>query len=991
MKVLLIEDSPNFAFLVEAMLRSPDQDNVSFTWADNLAKGTYELQQVPVDVILLDLSLPDSDGLATLTTLITKSGATPIIVLTGCDNEQLAIEAMRLGAQDYLLKSEIDKRGLLRALRYAIERRSTEEKYRELVESVDAIVWEADPVTWRFTFVSKAAEKILGYPIEHWLQASDFWVNLIHHDDRSRAVEYCQRQVEKGDDHEFEYRVVALDGRIVWLRDLVRIIKNESGRPMFLRGVMIDISQAKCAAAELQKHHDDIHNLQEVSQIILETPDPNTAIEKALEKCVAILDFDLGDVLLTTSAGELITVLAACGFRDPANCRRTPRPQSSMNRRTQLMQSEVVGDLQGIDRFRSLKKEGAETALIVPLRAGDESLGLLQLASRCSKQVPARDLALAETIGRQIGVAIQKMKLTEALQTSLQRMSALYQSNVAITSNLDLQVTLQIILEKLAVIQFPGTAITIQLIDGDRGLLEYFVHRNLDEKAWSRTFGSHRNFSTGGLWQHTIECKTPVVIQDLRTDPRVRHREFFQSQGMRSYLGVPIRIHEQPVGIVGIYTFKPYEFSVEELRAITSMAAHAAVAIHNARLYGKVEKQSRELAALFEVTNAATQSLEMDRVLEEVIRRINEIFLFDATRFFLFDDQQEWLHCRATHQVNSRFLTRTPSFKKGQGITGRVGATGVAIIFADTQANPQYQLLSQAKKAGQRFVAGFPVKYGSETLGVIMCIGEQPRRLTNHETDLVTSLSSQIAIAIANARLYEQTKSQAEQLRNLAAHLDSVLEQERTRISRELHDELGQALTGLKFDVAWINGKLPDSQAPLAGRLATMSKSLDDTIQAIRKISTRLRPDILDKLGLRAAIEWQLQEFRQRTGIHYQFHCEPIEIRLSEQHSTALFRILQEALINAARHSHASRVRIALEVENQLVSLRVDDDGDGIEMNKIFDGQSLGILGMRERAASLGGKTTIQRNQAHGTAVIARLPIEQPTETIRSAPRSEEL
>jgi signal transduction histidine kinase len=170
-----------------------------------------------------------------------------------------------------------------------------------------------------------------------------------------------------------------------------------------------------------------------------------------------------------------------------------------------------------------------------------------------------------------------------------------------------------------------------------------------------------------------------------------------------------------------------------------------------------------------------------------------------------------------------------------------------------------------------------------------------------------------------------------------------------------------------------------------------MSESLDNTIDAIRKISTRLRPDILDKLGLSAAIEWQLQEFRQRTGIKYHFASYPTDIRLQEQPSTALFRIFQEALTNVARHSQASRVRITLEIENAEVFLRVDDDGGGIEEGKIFDGQSLGLLGMRERAASLGGNITIQRNDDQGTTVTAHLPIEYMKEAMEFSPRNEEL
>jgi signal transduction histidine kinase len=188
-----------------------------------------------------------------------------------------------------------------------------------------------------------------------------------------------------------------------------------------------------------------------------------------------------------------------------------------------------------------------------------------------------------------------------------------------------------------------------------------------------------------------------------------------------------------------------------------------------------------------------------------------------------------------------------------------------------------------------------------------------------------------------------------------------------------------------------VNSKLSKEQPLISERLAAMSELLDSTIHGIRKISTRLRPDILDRLGLAAAIEWQLQEFRKRTGINYHFACYPIDIRLNEQRSTVLFRILQEALTNVARHSQASRVSIALELQNTGVFLRVDDDGGGIEEDKIFDAQSLGLLGMRERAVSLGGNVTVERNYSRGTTVTAHLPIDYMNETINSWPRREEL
>jgi hypothetical protein len=315
-----------------------------------------------------------------------------------------------------------------------------------------------------------------------------------------------------------------------WLHVRVQIVKDETGRPIILRGVMIDITQSKNTAAELQKHHQEIQSLQEISQIILEATEPNAGIQKALERCVTVGGFDFGDILLTTPEGEFVSVVAAYGFSDPANLQRTRRRRASTHRREHLQQSSIIHNMQVADRFRSLKPEGAETAVIVPLRAGDHSLGLLQLVSRRAKVVRPYELALAEAMGRQIGIAIQKAKLTDDLQINLRRVNTLYECNVALNSTLDVRAVLEILLDKMDFFPSRNAVITIQLIDSETGRLEYFANRNLDEQAWIREFGGDRNISAAGLTKYTIESSVPVVIQDLCSDRRVRHPSFFAAR-----------------------------------------------------------------------------------------------------------------------------------------------------------------------------------------------------------------------------------------------------------------------------------------------------------------------------------------------------------------------------------------------------------------------------------------------------------------------------
>jgi PAS domain S-box-containing protein len=218
------------------------------------------------------------------------------------------------------------------------------------------------------------------------------------------------------------------------------------------------------------------------------------------------------------------------------------------------------------------------------------------------------------------------------------------------------------------------------------------------------------------------------------------------------------------------------------------------------------------------------------------------------------------------------------------------------------------------------------------------------------------------------------------QLAALAVRLESIREEERGRIALEVHDVLGQALTGLKLDVSWIYKQILVSRgliepSPVLSRLATSLELVDATIQSVREIATTLRPSVLDQLGLEAAIEWQAQEFHHRTGIACATSISPDQIDVDAEQSTALFRILQEILTNVVRHAHATEVDIRLEETPEHVIMQVRDNGKGITAVEQSGPQAFGLLGMRLRAQQQGGTFDIHGTSGSGTTVTVRVPL----------------
>ncbi len=224
-------------------------------------------------------------------------------------------------------------------------------------------------------------------------------------------------------------------------------------------------------------------------------------------------------------------------------------------------------------------------------------------------------------------------------------------------------------------------------------------------------------------------------------------------------------------------------------------------------------------------------------------------------------------------------------------------------------------------------------------------------------------------------RVEDELRSSREELRILSAHIQSAREEERGHIAREIHDELGQILSRLKLDLSWLKKRLSEGPRQLIEKTEKMSGLVDTTIRTVQRISSELRPGVLDYLGLPAAIEWQVKEFKEQTGTE----CSAVishEVAVEDQGiSIAVFRIFQETLTNVMRHSKATRVDVVLAKEDNCLLLEVRDNGTGIDDEKVSSHESFGLMGMRERARFLGGEVTIGGIPGKGTTVKLSIPL----------------
>src|ERR1043166_1243295 len=405
-----------------------------------------------------------------------------------------------------------------------------------------------------------------------------------------------------------------------------------------------------------------------------------------------------------------------------------------------------------------------------------------------------------------------------------------------------------------------------------------------------------------------------------------------------SMLFAPIRNGARVSGIVAVHSYKEDAYGEDDLALLQLLGDHCA---------------------------GALERLRAEEALRESQERFHTFMDYTPVVAFMKNEAGQYLYgnpawARQFNKQAADLLGKTDFDLRPEPIARQLRESDAAVLAAGKPL--EFIKLIPTQSGGERWwmVLKFPIQNSGFRLlgGLAMDVTER------------------------HAAEEELNRSRA-QLRSLAAHLESVREEERTRLAREIHDELGQLLTGFKMDLSWMDKRLEAmSDAALRRRLTEKTKSMsamvDDMVDSVRRISAELRPGALDDLGLVAAMDWQLREVEKRVGFQAYFESDVDPSQLPAEICTAVFRIFQEALTNIARHASATQVNVSLEIRGQELWLCILDNGRGITPEQIIGPKSLGLAGMRERATVLGGEFKVERAPGKGTLVSVRIPLCPP-------------
>lgn len=399
-----------------------------------------------------------------------------------------------------------------------------------------------------------------------------------------------------------------------------------------------------------------------------------------------------------------------------------------------------------------------------------------------------------------------------------------------------------------------------------------------------------------------------------------------------------------------------------------------------------LKRTADRLSALLAIAQTLVDTLDLDTLLNQLLRHLTGVIAVNnRSAIFIYDPQAKVLVPRACIPADSENYRRI-RLLPGESISGKVFQSGRSVLLRNQQEidtlrgelQPENERLL-AKTGSGHFVCSticVPLRTRSGEIIGTMTLGSTHGTFTEEDLSLLEGVAAQAAMAIQNAALFDEVHAGRERLQVLSRQLIATQETERRHLARELHDEIGQALTGIKLHLKALQH--PDQVQVRSSLVQETIAVVDQTVNQVRNLALDLRPSMLDDIGLVAALRWCLDRQAQRAGFGTHFHAEPSDVTTSSEIATACFRVAPESLTNVARHARAKNVRVELRQSDSELELIVSDDGIGFDVSasriRAIGGASIGLLGMTERVQLVGGQIEITSEPSKGTTIHARFP-----------------
>lgn len=877
---------------------------------------------------------------------------------------------------------------------------------------------------WTFEFASDGCFNLTGYKPEDLIQSRAIsYGQLIHPEDRDQVWDDVQAALEKKRPFELTYRIATATGAQKWVWERGIGVFSPEEPLEALEGFITDITKRKEAEESLERHAREIEALYDISQTVINSIELKDIADGILGKVLEIGRFDIGVIRLLEPSNKSLLPIASRGYRHPEKIRAMQMGQKGPTRgasQAQVLASRgafVCENVLSSEGFRTFKKEGVESLIVVPAQTGDEVLGTIQVGSRTPRKFQPEEIRLLKAIGNQLGVGAQKSRFHEATQKNQERLRALHEIDKAITSTLDLRIILDILLEKIDLF-LPYGAATVRLVDKKSGLLEPVACRNVDEKAWK----DGRWTGGRGLASVVFKNNAPVIVKNVQNDPRVQDMDFHRKHQLTSYLGVPLIVKDEPLGVLNFYTKKEHEFSQEQVELLATLAGQAAVAIYNARLYEEtkmsqrtleltnqqLQKSLRELSGLYAALTPLTPTESVNQMMNSIVERLMETTGADAALVRLQDAATESLSCVAHRGFPERYfaINGLEWYKSGGALVKHVLETAEPILSSDIATDSRFPRKVHLE-VGLLSCTFLPLQVTGDVRGIIHLAARAAGHFSDEQKDYLMAIARQMGIALENREILDKLLTSRNDLERAVKVRDEFL----SVMSHELRTPLNivTGYTGLVSDgmLGEINEDQKNALAKVMKQSEHLLRMLGSILQATQIGSGQVKinwgeldvGDFLDEL--KATYEVPL---KKDISLNWDYDSHLPALKTD---SEKLGQVLQNLIDNGIKFTEKGTVTISARLvepdghqwspassqqgSNGWIAFKVTDTGIGIPKESLpvifnmfcqvdssetrrFEGAGLGLYIARKYCELLGGTIEVESELGKGSTFTVTIP-----------------
>lgn len=732
--------------------------------------------------------------------------------------------------------------------------------------------------------------------------------------------------------------------------------------------------------ADAERRRREAESLAEVGRLLSHSLEPREVAQRIVDHVLALFPVQAAIVSELVPSGSALRVVTAAGDSGlfapgatfPAGygvmgiAVRDRQPVSTMDAFSDARVALTP------EARRWYETTGYRAVLALPFLVHDRVLGGLALADAAGRVYTAEEVRMAQAFADHAAVALENARLYAEAERREREAEELARVSRTLTESLDFGLVSRGIVESVGRL-FDAPFASLRLVQPDGSLLAA-AHVGPDAKAPRSERGLPPGIGTSAL---AIAEGRAMWTRDLLHDPRIALTDALRARigpsGPRAILAVPFRVKGEVKGVLSVGYPAARDFSEEEASLLQVFADQAAVALENARLHADAERRQREAEVLAGLARTINASLDPDTVLQRVAEGARELCASDVASVAVRDTASDAMVIR--YRAGDRPRWRSFRIEAGKGVGGLVLVTGRPFRTDDYARDPRItkDYLADIEAGGIIKEMAVPIRIDGWVEGLLYVSNRSERPFSDLDEAVLLRLADHTAVAIRNARHFEQALQGRARLAALSRRLVEVQEAERRHIARELHDEIGQLLTGLKLTLEMdVSGRRRDE----AHRL------VQDLIGRVREMSLTLRPPVLDDFGLVPTLLWHLERYGAQTGVRVRLEHGGLDRRFPAEIETAAFRIVQEALTNVARHAGVTAATVRAWADAATLHVQIEDRGRGFDTGVVASSSS-GLSGMRERARFLGGGLSVESAPGGGTRLHAELPVADVVERRR--------